>query len=657
MILRCQLLLRVIILVFNALKTKVQSWNKLKTVYLLVALNLCSFSVLSQVIKELDSLKLILNTESEATLNKAQILTSILHLEKNRDSALTYAAELLEVGFKVNLPSSIHVAYTYLALSNVEKGSLEIGLKYHTLALENAHKPNEKGTSFSNIGNVYSTNGNYKDAFRYYRRAFDIFLKIQDSLRLGTTAITMGYDYHICNIADSAFYYLAFSKHIFETITHSHKRYYWAYAEGNLALVQAKAGQFDTSEKALINAIEILDGYNDSYAICDFEFQLAKIYFEKNEVEKALSKALLAFNKANAFGYKEFIRDGSEILSYLYSEIGDYKKAYNYQSTYISYKDSLLNADLIRKLADQEKEYEVGQKQTEVDLITAQQKTERVVLWAITGFAIVLFVLAFIIYKYYRSKTKVNKILEDQKVQLESLNSTKDKFFSIISHDLRGPVTSFYGISRMIKYLVKSKETDQLLEIADDIDQSVERLSSLLDNLLSWAMQQQGAFPNTPEKIDLAEMSQEIVGTFDNMASSKKIVLKSVISPEIALFADRKMSETILRNLVNNALKFTPENGSVILAANTDNDFAHITVSDTGVGIPEDKLNNLFRLQDKKSTYGTSGEKGLGLGLQLVYEFIAANKGKIEVSSTEGQGTVFHIYLPLFSLENAEILV
>ncbi|MEQ9304153.1 MAG: ATP-binding protein, partial [Marinoscillum sp.] len=120
----------------------------------------------------------------------------------------------------------------------------------------------------------------------------------------------------------------------------------------------------------------------------------------------------------------------------------------------------------------------------------------------------------------------------------------------------------------------------------------------------------------------------------------------------IELWADKNTTMTILRNLVNNALKFTPEGGSVTISATEAAEFAEISVADTGVGMPADKLRTLFTLQDKKSTYGTSGEKGLGLGLQLVYEFVEMNNGKIEVRSKEGTGTTFIISLPLFDAKS-----
>ncbi|MFY0599665.1 MAG: HAMP domain-containing histidine kinase [Cyclobacteriaceae bacterium] len=622
--------------------------NQLKKIKLLVFLLslVFSFNLNGQSQSVADSLKHFVNKDlSDSVL--ISTYSQLLRNEQNRDTLIYYAHRFLDLSIRNNDRFHIHKAYADLGIAHREKGDLEKSLEYLLSSLSYATNKSDEAISLSNLGGVYDANQNFENAVKNYKMAFKIFMEIDDSLRSGTTSISLGYGYFQLVNLDSSAYFCNVSKKIFEDISYEYKDYYWAYAEGNMALVNAKRGLFDSAELSLDTAITILKKYQDEFAICDYDFQLAKIYFERGEIEKAIGKAKASYLIAQENGFKEFIRNGAEILSKFYNELGDYKEAYEYQNQFISYKDSLLNADLIRQLADQQKEYEVGQKQAELDVVTAQQKAERVILLATVVLVIILVILAFTIYKYYRSKAKVNKILEAQKVELESLNSTKDKFFSIISHDLRGPVTSFFGISRMIKYLVQSKETDQLLEIADDIDRSVERLSSLLDNLLSWAVQQQGQFPHEPEAINFEELAQNTVETFANMANGKKINLKAEVEEGLTLWADKKMTETIVRNLVSNSLKFTPDSGAVTIAASKNGKGAHLKISDTGVGIPEDKLENLFKLQAKKSTFGTSGEKGLGLGLQLVYEFIGINNGNIEVESKDGEGTTFHIHLPL----------
>jgi signal transduction histidine kinase len=264
------------------------------------------------------------------------------------------------------------------------------------------------------------------------------------------------------------------------------------------------------------------------------------------------------------------------------------------------------------------------------------------------AFSVMLIVLSFIIYRFYRAKKQINLILEAQKKELETVNRTKDKFFSIISHDLRGPVTAFHGVSRMIRYFVSKNEIDQLLEISDHIDQSVEGISDLLDNLLNWAMQQHGQFPYAPTETNLNAIGREMSSIFKNMALSKKIHLEIKIDEEIDLYADKNMVSTIIRNLISNALKFTTSDQSVMLLAASEGTMAHIQIKDTGVGIDPEKLEKIFSFKAKNSTFGTSGEKGLGLGLQLVNEFVHTNGGRINVESEVNKGTTFHIFLPLF---------
>ncbi|MEO1256973.1 MAG: HAMP domain-containing sensor histidine kinase, partial [Bacteroidota bacterium] len=253
-----------------------------------------------------------------------------------------------------------------------------------------------------------------------------------------------------------------------------------------------------------------------------------------------------------------------------------------------------------------------------------------------------------VIFVYYRNKIRINRVLKRQKVSLERLNETKDKFFSIISHDLRGPVNSLFGVSQLIRHFVKNKETDQLLEMADHMETTVERLSNLLDNLLNWALQQQGHFPNVPEKVELKEMIDEILEMFSNMSSGKQIDATSNIQEPVYLWVDKNSVHTIFRNILNNAIKFTHKGGFVRVDLTLDDSYAYISVIDNGIGIANDELKKLFNLSDGSSTYGTSGEKGLGLGLSLVKEFIDMNKGKISVESTLNEGTTFSLELPLF---------
>lgn len=601
----------------------------------------------SQSQEKADSLKQLLR-EGVPNQENLEVLLQILLNEQDRDSVIFYGNMYLDLSESVGSTSKVHSAYIKIAGSYYQKGELDKAIEIYHLSLQSAESDDLKAIVYSNIGSVYQHNEDFANAYENYRRAIDIFKLLEDSLRLGTTYISAGYAYYLDEKLDSAAFYLEDATSIFTSLDIEYRDYYWSYAAGNLALVQAKQGLMNQSESMLDSAISILENYSDAYAISDYKIELAKIYQARGEYERAFEMAQSGTELAKANGYKKFIRDGSQLLSEFYLNINDYKKAFDYQSDYMAFNDSLTNADLVRQLANERTKFEVGQKQAEVDLLTAEKRTQRIITIAIGAFAFILVVLAAIIYKYYRSKAKTNRILGEQKEELERLNSTKDKFFSIISHDLRSPVAGFVGISQMIKMMVETKQTDELLEMTEHIDSSVDQLSKLLDNLLNWAMQQQGHIPNVPEKITLKEVADDLVKTLSNQAQGKSINLSADVPTELVIWSDKNTTMTIIRNLVSNALKFTPEGGTVAIKAEEAAGVAKIDITDTGVGMPKDKLKKLFQLQDKKSTYGTSGEKGLGLGLQLVHEFMEMNNGKIEVASEEGKGTTFTLWLPLF---------
>lgn len=246
--------------------------------------------------------------------------------------------------------------------------------------------------------------------------------------------------------------------------------------------------------------------------------------------------------------------------------------------------------------------------------------------------------------------SRLQRELEQKNRLLEELNASKDTFFSIMAHDLRGPFTGLLGISQVILESLDSFSKEEIKDAVSKLHESAERVFKLLENLLSWSRLQRGAMTLQPQPIYLNDVVNQTIHLFAATAQRKQITLNIAGFEETPLvYADLSMLNTVLRNLVANSLKFTRPGGNVTITAAKCDPEVVLSVSDTGIGIPKDKLATLFRIDQQYQREGTDGETGTGLGLLLCKELIEVNHGSIRVNSREGEGTVFSVGLPMYS--------
>lgn len=230
---------------------------------------------------------------------------------------------------------------------------------------------------------------------------------------------------------------------------------------------------------------------------------------------------------------------------------------------------------------------------------------------------------------------------------LREINAQKDKFFSIIAHDLRSPFTAIVGFSELLARRVEKKDYEGIEEYVELILKSSKKTLDLLMNLLEWARSQTGKISFNPEYLELHQIIDETMFVMDSTARRKGVRIQQQLPANVPVFADRQMLSTILRNLVSNAIKFTPEGGSVTLKALRTDHYTFLSITDTGIGIAADRINKLFRIDTNTSTLGTADEEGTGLGLILCKEFIEKHEGSIQVESEPGVGSKFTISFPL----------
>ena len=236
--------------------------------------------------------------------------------------------------------------------------------------------------------------------------------------------------------------------------------------------------------------------------------------------------------------------------------------------------------------------------------------------------------------------------LKDREKQLSEANATKDKFFSIIAHDLRNPFNLLMGYSDINLQNLKAKKYDKMEEAGKIIKESAEQGYILLNNLLEWSQSQQGRLRFNPEHISFKEHVEKITSLLSNAAKEKHITINYNFKNDLKIYADKNMLETIIRNLISNAIKFTNHGGSITISAKEKKHNVVVKISDSGIGIDPGNIPKLFKTEENFTNYGTSGEKGSGLGLILCREFVEKHNGKIDVESEPGKGTTFRFTLP-----------
>lgn len=237
--------------------------------------------------------------------------------------------------------------------------------------------------------------------------------------------------------------------------------------------------------------------------------------------------------------------------------------------------------------------------------------------------------------------------LVEANAELRELNAAKDRFFSIIAHDLKNPIGAFKNILNVLNEDFASFSEEEILEFINDLTASSKNLFELIENLLEWSRAQTGRIQFNPDRNDLFHVVKNTLSIVKLNAEEKKIKLSSNIEENSVAVFDANMIQTVLRNLVSNAIKFTPEGGSIdVLLSERDENFYEIVVKDSGVGISQDNIDKLFRIDQHHTTMGTNDEKGTGLGLILCSEFVKKHGGEIKVESLPGEGSKFSFTVP-----------
>lgn len=423
-------------------------------------------------------------------------------------------------------------------------------------------------------------------------------------------------------------------------------------------------GHLKNKERALANhvaAIQIRLRINDQRGLAESYYNAARLYYELKNYRQSIANLELALKAAKEESLQELLRTIYDQLSLNHKALKNYQAALTYRELFQAMHELIESEKDARQLVEAQSLYIINQKESEINQLEdiSTQRAEQLkaqmklrnFLFLIIGLAIIIVVLIFYLYILNRQATRklraANAQVQQQNEKLQEVNAAKDKFFSIIGHDLKGPLNSLTSFSGLLMNHTDSLSKEEIRMVAKDLDKSLKNLFALLENLLEWSRAQTGGIEFTPEIFDLNTVVEENKALLQAQASQKEIEIQFEHNGPLSVNAHKHSVNTVVRNLMSNAIKFTKPGGTVTVSAQAGKGEVLVAVADTGVGIPSEVKNKLFRLDTKHSTKGTADEKGTGLGLILCKEFIEKNGGSIGVDSEEGKGSTFYFTIPL----------
>ncbi|HUM89075.1 MAG TPA: HAMP domain-containing sensor histidine kinase, partial [Prolixibacteraceae bacterium] len=380
-------------------------------------------------------------------------------------------------------------------------------------------------------------------------------------------------------------------------------------------------------------------------------------------------------------GFSDIVIDSYADLADIEYKNKNFQKAYEYQQKHYELRDSVSSFEKEKKLAELQTQYETVQKENEINLLKSEKlihenELRRNKLFSWTAFIVIFFLLVFIYvgFIFLNQNKKANELLTEKNNQIEAknrqlselnlkvmeinknlkksetaltlANNTKNRFFSILGHDLRNPFHSIMGQSYLLSKSYDQLSVEERKKYAQDIYQSCEKVNRLLDNLLEWIRTQSEGIVFNPQLTDFQQLVQESIAVLKSNADEKSINIVNKINHKIQITADYTMLETIVRNLIANGIKFTPPGGEVIISAQIQNLHLIVGISDNGVGIAPENMDKLFLVDSNFKTHGTNNERGTGLGLAICKELVSIHHGKIWAESVPGKGSVFHFSIP-----------
>lgn len=581
--------------------------------------------------------------------NKSQVLLYLsreFYNKGDHQEALRLLKEALKLSKKYNLGGNEAWALEEMAINYIAMGTFDRAIENYQRAIQIYEKDKSLyylAPTLQELGSLFYRMKDWAVADSYFKKALAINRSLPDTLgmmsnysRMGQVAIAQAQPQKALQLYQEA---ALLNAKIKDSTTLS-----TVYA--NMAMAWKALEKFPQGLHYYQKALQLNQHFNNPILALGNLIGISTIYLEQAQLDSAQYYAELAFEQSKKYGSLEQQKVIQFLLSQIKEQQGDYQTALQHYKNYQLLGDSIYTTEAQAKLKQEQVRQNVADYQKEKE----QAKREAALLNTRNQLylALVLAFLSIILLGgfLFLQLRKARNQLKAQNLQLQQLNATKDKFFGIIAHDIRSPIVALEGVGEQMTYYLEKQQPDKLARLASRVEKTAQQLGTLLDNLLNWALLQQGVIPYHPKPINVKQAMVELMEIFQANAQAKNIQLESNIPEDLVAYADENTFQAILRNLLSNAIKFTPNGGRVAVTTELKENKVFININDTGTGISVEKMSKLFAI-DKASEKGTAGEKGTGLGLMLVKELVELNKGKVQVESVINLGSRFTVSLPL----------
>lgn len=584
--------------------------------------------------------------------------------ESNYNGALTVAEKAKTLAEKLKFRKGLAPILENIGWISYRKGNFARALIYANEAMEIYKELNDKrgiANCINNLSGILTEQKRFEESIKILRKASVLAKEIGDWSVMSRCATNTAIGFLSIKQVDSARHYAELA---IDFGTKANDSYRVAFGKRTLGDIYLVKSDYANAQKNFFEALLPAEMNGKVFLEASTLYRIAKTYFMTKNYNKALF--YLERNKVlvEKFEFKSERERTYALMTDIYRIKNDYPKIVAYQDLYLTVHDSLVaqrsNEQMALKLAKYESEIQLAQIDLlKKDALINEEEIRTHRLWStifITGL-IVLGCLGAILYFGNQRVKKINTELQernqkinDQAQQLKELNATKDKIFSIIGHDLRGPLASLRGLMGLLAGANLTHE--EFTTLSKKLKSNLDFVSDDLDNLLSWARSQAGGIEPRIERCNPHVIVDELNQLYGETARAKNIILENAIPQAMEIKADCNHIKLILRNLIGNSIKFSTAGGRVTARGQILDDKVHLSIIDQGKGMSADEVRNLFFIGTHFTKLGTSNEKGLGIGLLLVKEFVEKNGGTISVASEVGKGSTFTVSLQRQNQQN-----